>query len=467
MVEIRVKRIPKHYRFLKGTRHCAIVCCWGGAGSGKSHGICQEMVDRMLEEKDIFILIVRKTGPSLTHTTYKMIMDILKKEYQMVEGVDFHVNKTEKTLKIGNNEMWFTSFDDKSQEKKKSLNINYCYIEEATELSWDDYLQIDLRLRRENINKDSEGRVYPAQLILSWNPTDAWHWTKLEMLDKCDGKVKAQCHSTWQDNPFLPADYIQKLQRLKEVDPAYYQMYTEGNYTKIANVIYHNYAIEKWQPFKVEQEPFAYGVDFGFNHPTVLLALWHINGEVWVQELLYSSGLTNQDFIARMAELIPWYWRHVPIYADAAEPARIEEINKAQGPNPRNHNKVEPYGFICKPAQKSIKDGIDRVKRFKLHLHEDGVNLIREIRGYKWKEKIINGEAVAQDEPVGLNDHAMDAMRYAIYSSNLAPAADADFSVESLLKTSRGTSPHKRNIPSMMESTGGNRYGKQPVPEFR
>jgi hypothetical protein len=44
----------------------------GGAGSGKSIAIVQELVERMLTEDDIRVLVVRKTGPSLTTTTWQM-----------------------------------------------------------------------------------------------------------------------------------------------------------------------------------------------------------------------------------------------------------------------------------------------------------------------------------------------------------------------------------------------------------
>ncbi|HEY8541382.1 MAG TPA: terminase large subunit, partial [Pseudothermotoga sp.] len=87
------------------------------------------------------------------------------------------------------------------------------------------------------------------------------------------------------------------------------------------------------------------------------------------------------------------------IYADSAEPARIEEIARA--------------GFNIYPAKKDVKDGIDFLKRKMIYLYKDCTNTIKEIQMYKWKEN-KNGEIL--DEPVKFNDHAMDAMRYAVYT---------------------------------------------------
>jgi len=53
------------------------------------------------------------------------------------------------------------------------------------------------------------------------------------------------------------------------------------------------------------------------------------------------------------------------------------------------------------------------VKRYKLHIHKDSVNLIKEFQGYKWKED-KNGNIL--DEPVKFNDHALDAVRYGIFT---------------------------------------------------
>ena len=87
------------------------------------------------------------------------------------------------------------------------------------------------------------------------------------------------------------------------------------------------------------------------------------------------------------------------MYADSAEPARIEEIGGA--------------GFDVHPADKSVKDGILYCKRLKFYTTAESVHLNEEKRTYKWKSD-RNGNIL--DEPVKFKDHLMDAKRYALYT---------------------------------------------------
>ncbi len=98
---------------------------------------------------------------------------------------------------------------------------------------------------------------------------------------------------------------------------------------------------------------------------------------------------------------------NIPALEEMAEEfIRIEEISRA--------------GFNVYESQKEVKDGLDFVKRQKLHIHEDSVNLLDEIRGYKYKE---SRDGIVLEEPVKFRDHLMDSLRYALYthSSEVKP----------------------------------------------
>ncbi len=62
---------------------------------------------------------------------------------------------------------------------------------------------------------------------------------------------------------------------------------------------------------------------------------------------------------------------------------------------------------------KKVSDGIDAVKRYRLHIHPDSVHLIDEIRSYSWRED-RNGRIL--DEPIKFNDDCVDSLRYAVFS---------------------------------------------------
>ena len=107
--------------------------------------------------------------------------------------------------------------------------------------------------------------------------------------------------------------------------------------------------------------------------------------------------MTNQDLISQLKEIVTS--SSIAIYADSAEPARIEEIAKA--------------GFNVFAANKSVKDGIDFVKSHKLHVYKESANLISELRTYKYKEDRNDN---VLEEPVKFRDHLMDCCRYGLYT---------------------------------------------------
>ena len=71
-------------------------------------------------------------------------------------GLDYHLNKTELSFENGvGSEITMKGLDD--PEKIKSAEFNHIFCEEATELSLNDYRQLDLRLRRKS---DTVNRMF-------------------------------------------------------------------------------------------------------------------------------------------------------------------------------------------------------------------------------------------------------------------------------------------------------------------
>jgi phage terminase large subunit len=361
---------------------------YGGAGSGKSHSVAQELCLRFISENDIRILVTRKTLPSLRITAYPLIRDILTEW-----GIPFDLNKSELTITYGNNQILFKSLDD--PEKVKSYEANYIWVEECTEVSYQDYLQLNLRLRRPN--KNGPNRIY-----LTFNPIDQYHWLVTELIEGQRENVAIH-HSTYKDNPFLQKEYIDELESLINQDENYYRVYTLGLPGVLKNIVYTNYKIIDW-PAKTYSKDTFYGLDFGFNNPSALVEVHTKDNGLYVRELLYESGLTNTDLIAKVKPLVGTR----PVYADSAEPDRITELKRA--------------GVNVYPAKKDLVDGIDHVKRYRLYIDSDSVNLIGEIRSYKFRE---DKDGHVLEEPVKFRDHAMDALRYGIHTHLGKPAGRA------------------------------------------
>ena len=237
----------------------------------------------------------------------------------------------------------------------------------------------------------------PNRMYLALNPSEEFSWINQKLVHWDNVKV---IKSTYLDNPFLSPVYRKTLEDLKETDPELYQIYALGEYATLSNIIYKNYTIDRVFPKAFNDE--FYGLDFGYNNETALIHIQSKDNELYLKEIIYQTHLTNRDLIDLMGELkIP---KKIPIYADSAEPARIEEIYKA--------------GYNIHQSDKKVSDGIDTVKRYKLHLYTESANLIKEIRTYKWRED-KNGNIM--DEPVKWNDHLVDALRMAAYTHLRAP----------------------------------------------
>lgn len=360
---------------------------WGGAGSGKSYFAVQKMLTRILvgmsrDIKHKFICL-RKTGPAARKSVFT-----LWNKYINEWGCNSVVktNRSEMTYTFtGGSEVYCMGLDD--PEKIKSIEgVTGAWLEEATEMTPDDFKQIDLRIR-------GKTQSY-KQIVLSYNPISKLSWLHKEFHEQ-DKENTASLHTTYKDNRFLDAEYIRVLESLEAQDTTYHQIYTLGQWGILQNIIYTNWKRCSEWAFNVDD--ICYGLDFGFNHPTVLVSTEWRDDVPYITEQLYESGLTNNDLIEQLKKLIPD--KKGVIYADHAEPARIEEISRA--------------GFDIWPADKSVKDGIDCVKRFDLQIHPESTNIIDELQGYKWKE---DKDGNVKDEPVKFRDDAMDAIRYAIYT---------------------------------------------------
>lgn len=372
---------------------------YGGAGSGKSHFVAEKILIKSLSEKGHKWLIVRKVARTIRYSVWALITSLISQE-DLNRGVK--INKTDFSITFANgNEIIFLGLDD--VEKLKSIfGITGIWIEEASEITEDDFKQCNLRLR-------GVTRVQ-KQIILTFNPISHLHWLKKIFFDnKRDNCIIHK--STYKDNVFIDDEYKRELENLKNEDLTFYNIYALGEWGVLGNLVFTNYIIEDWNyPVIKDKEgndhqlsgedyfdDIYYGVDFGFNDPSAMVKVGFKDGELYVFDEFYQRELTNTDLIEEAKQ----FFQSKMIVADSAEPDRITEFRRA--------------GFNCSGAAKgkdSVKHGIDFLRRYKIHIHKTKcINTANEIQMYSYK-KDKDGNVV--DEPVGFNDHAISAIRYAI-----------------------------------------------------
>ena len=353
-----------------------IVVEQGGTRSGKTYNILLFIIFHYCtHNKNKIVTICRKTFPSLRATVLRDFLQILN-HYEIYRD-EFH-NKSSSEYHLFGNLVEFTSLDQ--SQKIRGRKRDLLFINEGNELYWEDWQQLIFRTQE--------------RIILDFNPSDEYHWIYDNVITREDC---AFYKTTYLDNPFLEDIIKQEIERLKETDDQYWQIYGLGERASSINTIF-KYSEVKQIP--EDAKLIAYGMDFGYsNDPTTLVSVYVMEHSLFIKEHLYRTQMTTHDINVFLKEQ---NLLSNPIYADSAEPRLIAELRRM------GHNI-----FPSLKGKDSVNAGIDLLKRYKLHITSDSNNAIQEFRNYKWKEdrsgKLIN---VPEDK----NNHIIDPCRYATYS---------------------------------------------------
>jgi phage terminase large subunit len=228
-------------------------------------------------------------------------------------------------------------------------------------------------------------------VIIDFNPSEEFHWIYDQVLPRKDVEFY---QTTYKDNPFLGAEIKAEIERLKEIDENYWRVYGLGERGQSRALVY---TFSTCKQIPKEAKLVAYGLDFGFsNDPTALVRTYILDDAMYVDELIYRTGMTNQDIAKEMQNL--GLEKQNEIFADSAEPKSIEEIYR--------------MGWNVKPVVKgAINLGIDIIRRYNLFATEGSYNLIKELRNYKYIEDKNNQMT---NKPVDNFNHALDALRYSV-----------------------------------------------------
>lgn len=368
----------------------------GSAGSGKSRFAAQKEIAFSFnsERRSRKTLIVRKVATTLKDSVYAELKTVIY-EWKLQDCFEILKSPLQIVNKITGLTFVFIGLDD--VEKVKSISgVDRIWIEEATELeSRNELDQLRLRLRGfENV-----------QITLSYNPIDEHHWLNTDI-----HQHRPVNHfilkTTYRDNGKLLAKdphYGDSIERLKETNPNYYQVYGLGNWGKVLEgLIYSEYEIIPEFP-KDEQgrdDIQFYGLDFGFSDPTALTAMHVRDGfpkrNLITKEIIYESGLDGVDLVKRFDAL--GVRKDVKMIADSARPEMISALKRA--------------GYKCQPCEKgagSVLTGINRIRAYNFQIAAGSKNAMKEIQNYQKKE--IHGRWIEEPAPNQI-EHFLDSVRY-------------------------------------------------------
>jgi len=328
----------------------------------------------LVRESGITLSIARKALPNLKATAMRDFFNILKE--WGVYRVENH-NKSDHIYNYRNNQIEFFGLDDPM--KVRSRRRNYLWLNEANEFSLEAYRQLSMRTDK--------------QIFLDYNPSHFEHWIYDELQPRDDAVI---IRSTYKDNPFLPEEVIKEIEHYKKKDKNYWRIYGLGLRGVTEALIYTHWNYCDKLPDSGER---IFGLDFGYNSPTALAEIVINDDRIFAKERIYRKFLKTPELVELMKDYCD---EDSLIYADAEDPQAIDDLIEA--------------GFLNTiPADKekgSVRAGIREIQKREFYITKDSQNGLKEVKSYCWKEK----DGKLMDEPVKINDHFMDAVRYSVYT---------------------------------------------------
>jgi len=368
---------------------------YGGANAGKTYSIADKLLWQSVWQNDrpLKAMVIRKTFPALRVSA----LEILEKRASLFK-MPFNLNKSDWIARCYNMTFVFQSLNNKEDfEKLKSqTDIDFIWINEVHQLREPDYDECLRRMR------GGKGRF--EQIIVDFNPIGKTSWVFQRFFEKNINNAKKLRYTILDNHPGYMAleksqRELERLKATKKYNENYYKIYFLGEWGELEGLIFPNWDIVDAPPDNPDEV--FYGGDFGYSvDPAALVRIYRKANEFWVEQIIYETELTNIQLGNKMrakgindTDVIYW---------DCAEPKSIQELYD--------------MGFNVKPCEKgpdSVRAGIDFLKEQRIHIIDGSEKIITEQKSYVWKE---DKDGNTLNVPLEMDNHAMDAIRYGIYT---------------------------------------------------
>ena len=418
---------------------------FGGYGSGKSHAIAQKIVLKLIEEKRT-ALVVRNVFDTIHESCFALLKDVLEDMNMLSENTatrnryqDGKCVAIQSPMQIkfpNGSRIIFKGLDNK--EKIKSIHgVSIVWIEECSEIRYDAFLELLGRIREGDVS---------LHFILSCNPVGKENWVYQHFFSKVDEEGNEQViqneqevyrrrtlvnkkngvyyhHSLPDDNPFLPASYIRRLDDLKTYDPQLWIVARWGRFGANGLKVLPNFVVaDNAKEFRdtVNRIPARFhffGLDFGFEESFNALmscCVDDVNKILYIYDEVYVNHITDDRFsqradVHKVAERASKCDK--PICADSASPKDIQ-FYRQQGYN--------MYG--CKKYPGSRLQNTKKMKRFrKIICSPKCKNTIRELSGLIYK-KDSHGNIIYDE--FNIDPHTFSGLWYALDTYTVADLKD-------------------------------------------
>ena len=365
---------------------------YGGASSGKSHGVFQKIVIKALKDwkKSRKILVLRKVGATVRDSVFADVQATLS--YFGILNM-CKINMSAFRIELPNGAEFIFKGMDNPEKIKSIKGISDVVMEEASEFTLDDYTQLTLRLR-DKAHKQK-------QIYLMFNPVSKANWVYNAFFVK-KPKNTVVYQTTYKDNRFLDALTRENIEELANRNEAYYKIYALGEFATLDKLVFPKYTKALLNKDDLRQITSYFGLDYGFiNDPS---AFMHVKIDddrkrLYVVEEYVKKGLTNDKIAESITAL---GYAKEPIRADSAEKKSNQELR----------NLGIGRVIDVKKGAGSVMQGIQYLLQYEWIVDERCVKTIEELENYTWKKDKATNEYI--NEPVDSYNHCLDAIRYAI-----------------------------------------------------
>lgn len=253
-----------------------------------------------------------------------------------------------------------------------------------------------------------------SKAFATMNPTHPTHKVK-EWIDEArkGNPNYYEMHFMLEDNTFLEKEYVERIRN--SLSGVFYKRNYLGMWCLAEGAIFDFFdrSIHVVRKPPAAAEYYIAAIDYGASNPFACLLIGVSTGKytqmgkkLWVEQEYYwdpkktNRSKTNGEFCKDICEFLQDYNVN-QLYIDPSAAAFKTELRRA--------------GLYPIDANNEVLDGIQMVstelQRGNLTIMNTCTNLIKEIETYVWDSKKSER---GDDEPVKKNDHAVDALRYAL-----------------------------------------------------